>query len=145
MLGLRPNRRVAALAIAVVGLAGLSLASASQLSINGGTLQAGNAAVGACQPTSQVIAVGLTSTFNGTAYATSGVTLANVSTACVGLKYRLQVLNTAGAPIDLNGAAPGTDLTDVVPTGVTPIVVSFPNGLTAPTSSIGRIALVIHS
>ena len=145
MLGLRPNRRVAALAITVVGLAGLSLASASQLSINGGTLQAGNAAVGTCQPSSQVIVVALTSSFSGTAYTTTGVTLSNINAACGGLNYRLQALNTSSAPIDLNGATQGADLTGVVPTGATSLSVAFPATPTVPTSSVGRIALVIYS
>lgn len=142
MTRLRPTRRVLALAVAVVALAGLSLASASQLSVNGRTLQAGVGAVVDCQPASQAIKVSFTSTFSTSAYQTTAVTLSNVDVACQGLKYRLQVLNTSGAPIDVNGSTAGTDLGGTVTLASNALTVSIPATATA---SIGRVALVIYS
>ena len=45
------RRKSAAIALAVIGVAGLSLASASTLDLAGGTLQAGTTALNDCQPT----------------------------------------------------------------------------------------------
>lgn len=137
----RLHRYAAAAAIAVVGLAGLSLASASQLSVDGRTLQAGTAVVGDCQPAQTPVSVSFTSTFSGGAYTTTAVRVGNVDAACNGLTYRLQLVNAAGAQLDSNPASGGSlDMTATVAlTGGAFTVVVPPT----PTASIARVALVI--
>ncbi len=141
MSRLRPTRRIAALAVAVVALAGLSLASASQLSLNGGTLQAGVGAVVDCQPAGSPIKVSLTSAYSGSGYVTTAVRMSGVNAACQGLTYRVQLVDGAGASIDLNGTSTaGTDLTGSVNLVSSAFSVTIPS---TPTATIARVALVI--
>ncbi len=107
---LRPTRRVAALALALLAVAGLSAASASQLAVDGGAIAAGVSAVGECQPAGQPIRVRFASSFVSGAYRTSAVTFSNVDAACDGLTYRVQLGTAGGAPLDTNGSAGGTDV-----------------------------------
>ena len=136
----RLHHYAAAAALAVVGLAGLSLASASQLSLNGQTLQAGTAVVGECQPAAQPVTVRFTSAFSSGAYRSSAVTVGNVAPGCAGLGYRLQMIDAAGAPIDSNTGAP-LDATGIVTLTGGAFTVNLP---TTPTASIARVALVIY-
>ena len=94
----------------MVALAGLSLASASQLAVDGGALQAGSAVVAGCQPAGQPVTVSFTSAFSAGAYRSSAVVVSGLDAACDGATYRVQLVGTGGAPIDMNGAAAGTDL-----------------------------------
>ncbi len=128
MTRLRPTRRVLALAVAVVAVAGtLARRRPPSSSVNGRTLQAGVGAVSrlpAGQPGDQgqlhehVLHLG--------AYRTTAVTFSNVDVACHGLKYRLQVLDTSGAPIDVNGSTAGTDLGGTVTLASDALTVSSP-------------------
>lgn len=135
----RSTRRRAALALAVVGVSGLGIASAAQLTVSSRTLQAGSATVGECQPATQAVAVSFTSAFASGAYNASGVTLSNVAAACGGKTYRIQVATTAGLAIDLNGAAAGTDLTGTLPAGGGSVAVTMPS---TAVSTIGSVAVV---
>lgn len=136
----RLHRYAAAAALTVVGLAGLSLASASQLSLNGRSLQSGTAVVGDCQPPSQPVSVRFTSAFSSGAYRSTAVTVGNVDAACGGLGYRLQLIDAAGAPIDSNAGAP-LDATGIVTLTGGAFSVTIPS---TPTASIARVALVIY-
>lgn len=132
--GSRPSRRAAAIAMALVGVAGLGAASAAQLSVTSGSLGAGTAVVASCQPAAQAIAVRLTSSFSGGAYRTTQVVLSGVSTACNGLSFRLRLSDAAGNPV-------GTEAVGVV----TLTSGSFTVPVTAtPAASIAGVALVIH-
>jgi hypothetical protein len=142
MSRLRPSRRVAALALAVLALAGLSAASASQLAVNGGTLQAGAGSLVDCQPSGQVIAVSLTSAFSSGQYRSTAVRFANVAAACNGLSYRTQLLDAGGSPIDLNGAAAGTDLSGTVTLSGGAFTVAIPS---TPAATIAQVVLAVHS
>lgn len=141
MSRLRPSRRFAALALAVLALAGLSAASASQLAVDGGTLQAGVGTLADCQPAGQPIVVSLTSAFSSGQYRAGAVRFSNVAAACNGLTYRTQLLNGSSAPIDLNGAAAGTDLSGTVALSGGAFSVTIPS---TPTTGIGQVVLVIH-
>ncbi len=136
---LRPTRRVVALALAGLALAGLSSAAASQLSVNGGTLQSGVGSVIDCQPSGQVIAVSFTGTFSSGAYRSDAVRFANVAAACQGATYRVQLLSPSGAVIDMSDGS-RTDVTGLV--SLTGGAFSVPITPT-PAASIGRVALVL--
>ena len=133
---LRPSRRVAALALALVASAGLSLASASQLSINGSTLQAGTAVVAACQPTSSPVGVTFVTTYSASApvgFVATKVAFSGLDPACGGLSVRARVLDTGGAPL-------GAELTGAVPTGGGSLVLVIP---TTAVASIAAVSAVI--
>jgi hypothetical protein len=90
------GRKSAAIALAIVGVAGLSLASAAQLTVNSSTLGAGTSVVASCDDS---ITVGYSTTYNTTknVYETNGLNLSGVNVAaCNGLKYSVQL--TQGGP-----------------------------------------------
>ena len=137
---LRPTRRASALALGVVALAGLSLASASQLAVGGGALQAGSAVVAGCQPAGQPVTVSFAGAFSAGAYRSSAVVVSGLDAACDGTTYRVQLVGTGGAPIDMNGAAPGTDLSG--PVTLSGGVFSVPIA-SIPAAAVGGVALVL--
>jgi len=139
MFRLRPTRRIAALVLALVAIAGLSAASASQLGVNGGTLQSGVGLVVDCQPAGTPVTIRFTTSFVTAAFSTSGVTVSSINAACGGLAYRLQVLSTTGAVIDI-GSGTATDVGGTVPAGGGSFTSPFT--LPIPTANIGSIALV---
>lgn len=137
------SRRVAATALALAAVAGLSAAAASQLGLTGGTVQSGVATFADCQPAAQQITVSLTSAYvpASNAYATTGVSFGNVAAACQGLAFRVQLLGASGAVLDTNGtAAAGTDVTGTV--ALTGGAFTVPVSSTA-TASIVSVALVL--
>lgn len=105
------RRKAVAVAVAVVGVAGLSVASAAQLTM--ATAPGVPAAVqttGACQnlPLSASFA-------QEPGVDAAAVTLAGFSQACAGQGYRVQVLDGTGAPLaDVAGALTGVPVEDVV-------------------------------
>jgi hypothetical protein len=137
------SRRVAALALATLAVAGLSTAAATQLTVTGRTLQSGVGTLADCQPTAQTIGVRLTSAFStatGT-YATTAVTFGNVAAACNGRAYRVQLLDPTGTILDTNGTATaGTDVTGTVSLASGAFTVTVASTATA---SIGSAALVL--
>src|SRR5665647_2408700 len=95
------GRKSAAIALAIVGVAGLSLASAAQLSVTSGSLGAGTSVVASCD--TDGIGVTYTNVYNASTgvYDTSSMTLTGVSATCNALKYSVQLKT---------GTAPGTAL-----------------------------------
>lgn len=81
------RRKAAAVALAVVGIAGLSLASAAQLNITSNSLGAGSVDVGACDPDN--INVGYTVATG--ANTVTAVVLTGVADACLGDPFSLQL------------------------------------------------------
>lgn len=126
----RTRRRLAAAVIAVVGVAGFGIASASQLGVSS-ALAAGSAAVTSCQPSGQAIQVGFVSVFSGSGYQARDVVLRNIAPACVGKRLELTVQNGSGAALQqvavasVTGGTMTIDITD------------------RPASSIGGVAVVI--
>ncbi|MCV2395065.1 hypothetical protein OEB99_12170 [Actinotalea sp. M2MS4P-6] len=93
------RRKSAAIALAVLGVAGLSLASASTLDLTGGTVQAGVTDLTDCQ-TSGDITIGFgTPGFAGGSYGVSSVVLQDVDAACAGKAVRVTLLDDAGSPV----------------------------------------------
>src|ERR1035437_2898495 len=85
------GRKSAAIALAVVGVAGLSLASAAQLTVNSASLGGGTSVVASCD--TDGIGVTYTNVYDATTgvYDTSSMTLTGVSATCNGLKYSVQL------------------------------------------------------
>ena len=136
----RTRRRLTAMTLAVVGLAGLGLASAAQLNVSGGYLGAGNAVVAACQPADSPISVGFATTWHNSTpreYRATQVRLTNVNGACAGQTYRIRVLDGNGNTID-------SEFSSTVPTGAGPFTLT--GTLTdEPVENISSVAVVIHS
>ncbi|QIK84349.1 hypothetical protein [Sanguibacter sp. HDW7] len=115
----RRPRRAAAIALAIVGVAGLSLASASQLDLvwGSGQLQAGNVAVDAgCQGTAPVtVSYGAPTFTSSTTNPWSGSTvdLTGIEGACGGKHYEIAYsVNGASSWTKLGstGAVSGTSI-----------------------------------
>jgi hypothetical protein len=133
------GRKSAAIALAIVGVAGLSLASAAQLNINSASLGAGTSVVASCD--TDGIDVHYTNVYNaGTGvYDTSSVILTGVDAKCNGLKYSVQLKTGTGVGTALGDPITGTSLT--VAAGSATIAVT-PN---QPAASIDGVAIVIYS
>src|SRR5665647_3554723 len=69
------RRKSAAIALAVIGVAGLSLAAAATLSVNSATVQAGVSVFTDCQPAATPITVGYTTAYSASTYKVTDVTL----------------------------------------------------------------------
>jgi len=133
------RRKSIAIALAVLGVAGLSLASAAQLNLTGtASVQSGMLAVNAdCQ------AGPITVTFSapvrtGSTYASATVNLAGIDTAvgkCVGKNYKLALLDSANALITGTTEQAGT-------IAVSTLSVAIPAGQD---NSIKTVALTIYS
>jgi hypothetical protein len=89
------RRKSAAVALAFIGIAGLSLASAAQLNVNSASLGAGSSVVASCD--TDGIGVSYTNTYSTTGYNVTGVTLTGINAACAGLNYKVQLTTTGGA------------------------------------------------
>ena len=129
------RRRLAAVVLGIVGVAGLGLASASQVTVGSGTLGVGTAMVASCQGAAP-ITVSFTSAFASGAYQATGITLSNVNADCATKAYRIQLVNSSGVAI-------GTEMTGTVTlTGGAFTATITPN---QPVSSIASVAVVISS
>ncbi len=123
------RRKSAAVALAVVGVAGLTLASAAQLTVNSASLGAGTRVVASCD--TDGIAVAYTNAYATNAYNTTGVTLNGVAEACDGLAVRVTVADAAGASLG--------ELTGTIATGGSTTL----TGITVPATSIQNVTVVI--
>lgn len=113
------NRRKAlAVGLAVLGVAGLSLASAAQINFATPTaqFQAGVDTVGSCQTstvdTSFAVPTLATTGANAGKYVTDTLALANIDAACAGKSYKVSLLNSAGTVIgtEKTGTVAGTSI-----------------------------------
>jgi hypothetical protein len=96
------RRKAAAVALAVVGIAGLSLAAAAQLNITSTQLAAGSVSVTGCDT-----AVDVDYTVSGSTV--TAVQITNILAACNGADYSVQLTtNTPSAGTALGTAATGT-------------------------------------
>jgi hypothetical protein len=124
-----------ALVLALVGVLGLGLASAAQLSIRTSSIGAGTATVGSCQPPGQPVGVSFSNGFSSGAYTITGVTVSNVHTDCVGQTLRLRMAAADGSPV-------GTELSWPVAGGSHSW--TLPAAAVVPASSVARAHVVIH-
>ena len=125
------RRKAAAVAIAVVGVAGLSLAAAAQLTLDSESLGAGSTIVAACD--TDGIDVTYTRAWDAADAedVTTAVDFANVDTDCAGLDYEVTVLDA-----DDNVIATVSD-TVTLSSG------AFSAAVDLPTADIEGVALVI--
>src|SRR5690606_29869105 len=103
--------KVLAVALGVVGVAGLSLAAASQLSLSvNSNLQAGVEVLADCQ--TAVVGVEFDSpAWNAGQFDVDGATLSSIDAACNGLEYTLVVLGAADAELaSASGTVSGTSI-----------------------------------
>ena len=96
------RRKSAAIALAIVGIAGLSLASASQLTVTSNTLQAGSATVGQCD--TDGVNVAYSYTYSGTEYVANGVTVSGIAAGCDGGQIGVTLKGTSGTAVTLASA-----------------------------------------
>ena len=138
------GRKSAAIALAVVGVAGLALASAATLTINSSSLGAGTSVVAACD--SDGITVGYTNTYAATGYQTTGVVLSGVADKCAGLNYKVQLTQLTGTTVTtLGGELTGTFTTSTL-TGAADnksATLSLTTGVAA--SDVKGVSVVIFS
>jgi len=100
------TRKYAAVALGILGVAGLSLASASQLTVTTDTIAVGSSTFTSCD--TDGINVGYTTgAFANPNLPVSGIVVGSgngadktVDAACNGKTYTVSVLNAAGTPID---------------------------------------------
>lgn len=130
----RMRRRCAAVALGLVGVLGLGMASASQVSVGSGSLGVGTAMVASCQGATP-LSVSFTSAFATGAYRATEVKVANVAPACANLSYRLQLTGPGGVAV-------GTERTGTVTLTGGVLTVSIPS---TPVTSITGVAVVIQS
>lgn len=128
------RRKSAAIALAVVGIAGLSLASAATLNITSGTLQAGTEDLAGCQG-GAAVDVSFDNVFDaGTgAYRTSGVNLAGIAALCAEQNIGITLIGA-------DGAALGDELTGVLDGAPT-----FEADVDHAAEDIAGAAIIIHS
>jgi ABC-type phosphate transport system substrate-binding protein len=131
----RARRSVAAVALAVVGVAGLTLASAAKLTTGSASLGAGTSVVASCEPAGQAISIGLTISFSTGLYRATEVRLSNVNATCAGQTYQIQLVGTNGLALN-----PELSATVTLTGGV--LTVPIPS---TPASNIGGVAVVIHN
>ena len=132
----RNVRKTAAVALAVVGAAGLSLAAAAQLNLGTGSLGAGTTVVASCQDEGTPIGVNFESSFVPGAdagYQASSLNLSSISPGCEGLKYKVTLSDADGATLgaEATGTVSGSSVT-VPLSGV-------------PANEVSNVAVVIHS
>lgn len=132
----RNVRKSAAVALAVVGAAGLSLAAAAQLNLGTGSLGAGTTVVATCQDEGTPIDVNFESNFvpgSDAGYEASSLSLSSISPECNGLKYKVTLSDAGGSVLgsEATGTVSGTSVT-VPLSGV-------------PADEVSNVAVVIHS
>lgn len=127
------RRKSAAIALAVVGVAGLSLAAAARLMIESSQLAAGSVVVTGCDT-----AVAVDYTVSGSDV--THVVLSDVADVCNGADYSIQLLTGPNdALVSLGAAATGTRLTVVEGAATVPLGTENAQ----PVASVTGIAIVL--
>ncbi len=114
------RRKSAALALAVVGIAGLSLASASQLTVNGGTIQAGTTTTASCD--ADGVAAKFASSWSTAApagYKADTVTISGIDAACAGGDMKVSVVKADGTAVEFSATGIGATWTSAA---IAPVV-----------------------
>jgi hypothetical protein len=125
------SRKSLAVALAIVGVAGLSMASAAQLNVTSDTVAAGVSVVSACDST---VTVSYGTAFVGGAYTVSSVTVNGVGgSACNGRTLDFTLLGAADAVL-------GSGSKGIVTADTSETI----SGLSADAASLIKIEIVIH-
>lgn len=100
----RTTRKSVAIALGIVSIAGLSMASAAQLTITSAEVSAGTQVVASCD--TDGVSVAYTTSFNSTAgqYVVTGVSVSSIDTACNGKTLSATLLNGTGTVALFDGS-----------------------------------------
>ncbi len=133
------RRKVVAATVAALGVGGLGLASAAQLTLSSGALGAGTTVVASCDDS---IDVSYTNDYAAAAfgYTVSSVVLKNVAAACDGQAIKVDLLDGAPAATSTRSL---TVLTGQVRTGSTTVTLAVPAGTTVKAADVKGAAVVI--
>lgn len=101
------RRKSAAIALAVVGIAGLSLASAAQLNVNSSALGAGTTVVASCD---DAVDVDFTTAYATGSYQASAITVSDIADTCEGQLIRVTV--TAGSTVVVSDVVASKTIAD---------------------------------
>jgi hypothetical protein len=117
------KRKYAAIALGIVGIAGLSLASAAQLNVTDSSPLVGVSVNGECQPAAEVVNVAYDTSFTNGAFNITNIKLTGINAACNGKPVTVYMLNQAGAQVGatFSGTAAAAGVTIPVPTTPTPV------------------------
>lgn len=129
---LSTTRKGLAIGLAIVGIAGLSLASAAQLNLTSGSLAAGTTVVAACQPSTVPIVAGFTPKFVNPGYNVDLITLGAVDVLCNTQNVKVTLLNAAGGSLG--------ELTGTVVTGTNTLTMTA----AVPAQAVTSMAVVIY-
>ncbi len=114
--------KIAAVALGVAGIVGLTISSAASLGVGAGSLGAGTSVVAACQPAAAPISVGFTTTYSATApagYTVTAIKLSAIDAACNGKSISVTLQGAANASIvEVTGIAAAGTVTLTVPGAV---------------------------
>lgn len=126
------RRKSAAIALAVVGIAGLSLASAATLTVEAGTIQAGTVDQANCQG-AVAVAVDFDSAWDATAgeFLVNNVDLSAINAACATSDVQFTLLDATGAALFTSVDAAAADGAFAVSPAV-------------PAADVTGVAVVIH-
>jgi len=144
---LSTTRKGLAIGLAVVGIAGLSLASAAQLNVNSSSLGAGANVVASCQPTTgPAIKVAFTTAYTASAksYTVTGVTLKNVAVACAGQTIKFDLLAADPTATSSASLAAGTYLIPTTYAAVADLPITA-SPATIDSSTVNGVAVVISN
>lgn len=98
------RRKAAAAGLAVVGIAGLSLAAAATLTVNSDTLQAGSNLFVNCQ--TDPVRVQYTTAYQAGVYNVTSVSITGVASTCAGKNVRVTLLGASNASLgEVSGLA----------------------------------------
>nr|WP_297426098.1 hypothetical protein [uncultured Actinotalea sp.] len=112
------RRKTAAVALAVVGVAGLTLASAAQVDVDSQQIGAGTAVVGSCD---DVVDVTFGNAYDAGAYRVTSVVVADVAAACDGSTLAVTLVDPADAAlVEVSGTVSGGSLSLDVPAASLP-------------------------
>ena len=131
----KKSRKGLAIGLAILGVAGLSLASASALNLTGTPqLQAGVINVAGCQSSSIAVAFA-TPTISGGVYQSANVTLTSFDAACTtaSAKFKVAFLDSTGAVVQETTAASVT-------TGVATVPLT-----TATAANVSKVAVTVFN
>lgn len=129
----RPGRRLAACALAFLGLFGLGTGSASQFPLAGTAVSAGSAMIAPCQGSAPITAT-FTSDYDAShnRYSADHVRLTGINAACSTLGYRFRVITTTGyldeetGTVTASGATDNEGITDTRVTNIVSIQLVIP-------------------
>ena len=142
------NRRESiAIALAVLGVAGLSLASAAQLNLTGtASVQSGVVTTlnADCQaaPITVTFSAPVVTTAAPKIYASANVNLAGIEAPCLGKNYKLALLDSSGLFIKTAGGTNAEVTGKLDASNSAPLTIAIPVGTD---NDIKNVALTIYS